>query len=291
MRLTCLCSDVPCGAAGCLRLAKDHLDAAPFLVLESSVLVDFDPAAFLTEHGGRATAVVATVDLDAPLPSWNGYVPFATPAGVYTFAPSVFRCLSKPGYMDIKEQLLGNLAEDGQDVRFVPMDAPHRFVRDVGSLLAANCEMLEGRFPGLFRPEGLREIAPRVWASGPVAIGPNVRLVGPILLGAVVAVASGATLIGPLVIGPKTHIGRNALVRESVLWGDNIVEERARLYRCVMSQTALLPAGSRAEESVITDGSLSPVEARALRQMPYRVSGLPLHPRPEGLPPEPSLGP
>jgi NDP-sugar pyrophosphorylase family protein len=137
---------------------------------------------------------------------------------------------------------------------------------------------------------GLREIGAGAWAEGPVFVGPNVRLIGPILFASNVAVASGSTLIGPVVIGSNSYIGKDALVRESVLWRHNVVGDGARLYRCIMGQMAAMPEGASAEGALIVDNVLSLSEAGALGHAAYRLSDLP--PRPRSIPglPASSLG-
>ena len=274
MKITYRTSHMPCGPGGCLRLARDRVQDEPFLAIEGSVLVDFDPAAFLNEHS-RADAVVAVATRDTSDPSSNGSASLIPPAGVYVFGPAVFDHISPSGYLDIKQQLLPALAEAGMTLACAELPGAHCSVRDLGSLLGANFQMLKGRFPGLFNPADHRAFAQDVWATGPVFTGPNVRLIGPILFGSSIAIASGATVIGPAAIGSNCYIGKDAVVRESVLWRHNIVEDRAKMYRCIMSASATMPERLQANGALIIDTPLKLGEVHMLRQGRHNVSDLP----------------
>ena len=265
---------IPCGPAGCLRLARDRLGDRRFLVIEGSALIDFDPVAFLGLHPDAA-AVVASVPAESSSPSWCSSPPAQLPAGVYAFDPNVIEHAGRSGYLDIKQQLLPRLIDAGLTILTEVIDGSYCFVRDLGSLLTANCRMLEGRFGRLFDLSAMRELAPRVWAEGEVSLDERARLIGPILLSPGTVIGEGATLLGPVAVGPGCRIGKGAVIRESVLWGDNEIEDGARISCCILSQSAAVPRKAHAAGALIRKTELTPSEAHALLLAPYCVADLP----------------
>ncbi len=61
----------------------------------------------------------------------------------------------------------------------------------------------------------------------------DVRLVGPVVVHDRVRLEAGATVVGPAVIGPGSHVGRNAIVAQSVLAADTFVLAGASVRHCV----------------------------------------------------------
>jgi len=116
---------------------------------------------------------------------------------------------------------------------------------------------------------GVRELFPGVWAGLHARIAPNAQIKAPAWIGKNVSIGTGA-LVGPgaivedgsfieaeaeivdSYIGPDTLVGRCTAIRESLVWGntlinwknDSVVEVNDAFILCALRRSSLSPARS-----------------------------------------------
>lgn len=124
--------DKPLGTAGALKLARKHLNEAPFLVIHGDVLTKIDLGSLLSfhqSHGGVATMALAIVkDVSGvETVSLDGYKIkefFRTPgekklktglvnAGIYVFQPEIFKYIPR-FRVKMLEDIFPGLAKKGK---------------------------------------------------------------------------------------------------------------------------------------------------------------------------------
>jgi len=215
----------PRGPAGCARDAALRQSADTFLIVDATIIPDFDLHGLLEAHrtsGAAVTAVVhhARSGADARL---------ATPAGIYAFSKRAFDFVAAHGFQDIKEHLLPALRQRRERVMAYssPQFCPR--VLNADTYLAVNHWMIE-RIPAqpeLFERWGPFTVSGELAMHDTVHIHPTARIVGPAILGAGVSIGAGALVVGPTSLGPGTRIAADALVSRSILWNECGVGERA----------------------------------------------------------------
>lgn len=113
------------GTAGIVHDVTADLPAdAVILVIESHMLPPDDLGPVLDPMNGGVDGIVGVSGVD-------------TPAGVYAFRRAAFADVSGVGYIDLKEQLLPQLAEDGANVRVAPIGNVVVRLRELGGYLDA----------------------------------------------------------------------------------------------------------------------------------------------------------
>jgi len=91
----------------------------------------------------------------------------------------------------------------------------------------------------LSQPDEPEPVSGFTWRDQGVRVGrecriePDVRFVGPVVVHDRARLESGVTVVGPAVIGPGCHVGRNAIVAQSVLAADTFVLAGASVRHCV----------------------------------------------------------
>jgi mannose-1-phosphate guanylyltransferase len=218
LRLRLAVEPEPLGTAGAIRFAAAAGDIAErFLVCNGDVLSTLDLSALLRFHDERgAQASIALTRVEDP--SAFGVVPTTSDgrvlgfvekppagqaptdwinAGVYVFEASVLAAIPDGRPVSVeRETFPALLAADGKV--FARQDPGYWL--DIGTpekYLQAHVDALAGRLGSL--PGA--ELAPGVWADGPVEIDDGARLTAPVLVGSGCRVAAGAEVAGS-VLGP-----------------------------------------------------------------------------------------
>jgi mannose-1-phosphate guanylyltransferase len=218
LRLRLAVEPEPLGTGGAIRFAAAAGDVAErFLVCNGDVLSTLDLSALLRFHDERgAQASIALTRVEDP--SAFGVVPTSTDgrvlgfvekpprgsaptdwinAGVYVFEASVLDAIPDGRPVSVeRETFPALLAADGKV--FARQDPAYWL--DIGTpekYLQAHTDFLAGRLG----PPPASQLAPGVWAEGPVEIEDGARLTGPVLLGPGCRLSAGAEVTGS-VLGP-----------------------------------------------------------------------------------------
>ncbi len=235
----------PRGAAGCVRDAGSRVEARTFVVADGTAVPVVDAADLLEGHRAAGAVLTVVVSADA-----TGRL---YPSGVYVFDRRAFDFIPADGFQDIKERLIPRLYETGELVathvarggapRVVNTDSYLALDQWAVERLARNPDVAPG-----FRVCGESVIHESAW------VDPSARLLGPMLLSSGVMVHAGATLVGPVSIGPRTSVGKGAVVSRSVLWSGCVVGDGALVDRSMLADGARVEQRQPLFGAVRTDG-------------------------------------
>ena len=270
----------PRGPAGCASDAARNHAADTFIVVDGTVIPDFDLALLLAAHRSSGAALTAVVH-DSP----GGQDRHAnggrsvSPAGVYAFSRGAFDALSQPGFQDIKEHLIPALRRQRQRVAAFhsPQFCPR--VLNAETYLAVNHWAIERipAHPALVERWGPFAVTGELAAHATANVHSSARLVGPVILGEGVTIGPNAIIVGPTSLGPRTQVAAGALVSRSVVWSAGDLGEGAFVDASVIGDNVVIPAHSAVQGEVRMNRLKS--DARPWRLLPATP---PLQPAPAG---------
>jgi exosortase len=173
------------------------------------------------------------------------------PAGVYLCQASALELVPDHGYQDIKEQLIPALLRKGKRVAASMLPGQVLSTRDLdGYLLLVSRALAEpGEFSLDLNDYPLR--GERVWVADDARVSPSAHLVGPIVVLEGATVEPEAALVGPAVVGRRCHIGQGALVFESVLWDDCVLDCESAIVHTLVTSGARIGRGAHVENRVV----------------------------------------
>jgi mannose-1-phosphate guanylyltransferase len=233
----------PRGPAGCAHDAAIKHGADTFVVVDGTVIPDFDLRLLLDTHRASGASVTAVVH-DSPGSSGASQARSVSPAGIYAFSRGAFDVLSAHGFQDIKEHLIPALRRQRQRVMAFhsPKFCPR--VLNAETYLAVNHWTIERipTHPNIFERWGPFTVTGEVAAHATANVHSTARLVGPVILGEGVSIGADAVIVGPTSIGPRTQVGAGALVSRSVLWSAGNVGEGAFVDASVIGDSFVIPA-------------------------------------------------
>jgi NDP-sugar pyrophosphorylase family protein len=219
----------PRGAAGCVRDAGIRTDAESFVVADGTAVPVVDLVELLEGHraSGAVVTIVAGTDPTGRL----------RPSGVYVFDRRALAFIPEDGFQDIKEKLLPSLYQAGEKVATHMARGVAPRVVNVSTYLALDQWAVEqvslrGEPRESFRGAG------DALVHESAEVYPDVRLLGPVMLGPGVVVRAGATLVGPVSIGSGTMVGEGAVVSRSVVWSNCLVGDGAFVDRSMLANGA-----------------------------------------------------
>jgi mannose-1-phosphate guanylyltransferase len=245
MQLDYMEDATPRGPAGCARDAAMKHTADTFVVVDGTVIPDFDLRLLLASHRASGATVTAVVH-DSAGSNGENRARSVSPAGIYAFSRDAFDALSAHGFQDIKEHLIPTLRRQRQRVMAFhsPQFCPR--VLNAETYLAVNHWTIEriSTHPNIFERWGPFAVTGEVAAHATVTVHSTARMVGPVILGEGVSIGANAVIVGPTSIGPRTQVGAGALVCRSVLWSAGDVGEGAFVDASVIGDGFLIPAHS-----------------------------------------------
>jgi mannose-1-phosphate guanylyltransferase len=277
VRLRYVVEDVPRGTGGGVRNAAD-LTSGTVFVFNGDVLTDVDLTAMRRFHearGSRTTIYLAPV----ADPRAYGLVetdgqhrilrfrekpgpdePITTNlinAGVYLLDAALLQRMPPDRPVSIEREFFPALIDDG-----VPCFgwAPETYWRDIGSpaaYLAAQLDLLSERVKTPLTPPGDRRDGS--WVASGTKVPPDVRLIGPSLVGTGVTLGAGCQ-IGPLVVlGDGCTVAPGARVERSVLWERVTIGASANVRDSVIgSDTHIAPSTPVGPDAVIESNAKFP---------------------------------
>ncbi len=241
---------LPRGPAGCIRDAAARGGQDTFVVVEGATVPTLDLDELLAAH--RQTQAALTIVL-APEREGQGS---GTPVGIYVVEADAIGMVPEHGFWDLKERLIPDLHRSGRRVGTVVAGPglPPR-VTDAKSYLVANAWTTEVlvRGGGECLLAGTDGSAGSPGASG---VAPSASLVGPVWIGPRSVIGRGAIIIGPTSIGADCEIEAGAVISRSSIWD-----------RCRVGEGAIV------DHSIVTVGTS--VEPQAVLRNAFCVSPSP----------------
>lgn len=231
----------PVGSAGGIKRIQDFGEFFDdtFLVVCGDALIDLDLTQVVRKHWqSGAVASLVVYELPKNLVSNYGVVvcddegrissfqekPTAEEAkstlvntGIYVFEPEVLDTIPSNTEFDIGSDLFPSLLREGLPFHAISM--PFNWI-DIGRLSdywEANQQLMRGKLKGARMPG--TEVMPGVWIGLNVSVDwDNVRIEGPVYIGAGSRVEGGCEILGPTWIGHGCHLEGGARISRSILF-------------------------------------------------------------------------
>jgi len=265
---------IPRGTAGSLKEIEAFIGSSHFLVIASNVfLYSIDLSKILSFHLNRdcgvtvvveedhgegidfedievdANGVVKKFNIPHPMKNKQGIL---RPRGLFVFNPKVLEHINQNGYMDIKEQLIPCLNSKGIPVCAYKEKNSLRNINNLIDFFNLNREILENGFKSkgeMF--DRKKELMDRIWVGENVKISPNAYLLGPVIIGDNCVIEDFSQIIGPTIIGNGSHIGKEVLVRESILWSRAHLMNKCRIEYSLIGNGLVIAKGEKARNTVV----------------------------------------
>ena len=228
---------MPRGPAGCVRDAALQTTANTFVVIEGSVVADFDLQGLLETHRRENAALSIAVEGQSEV---SGR-PADVPVGVYVFSRSVFSAVPAKGYQDLNEVLIPRLYEGGRRIAVhVIRHGSATRVMNPSSYLEANLRAASRLAAQRHAFDGFERVGD-AWVHRTAVVAPTARLKGAVLIDRNTHIDTDAMVVGPAVVGAGGKIRTGAVVSRSVFW------KSCTVGRGVIVDHSLLTDGSRVE--------------------------------------------
>jgi len=256
------------GAAGALKDLEAFLSSGPALVLHPTVWLEgFDLHAMWMEHKTRGSTV--TILLDSPprnrrnmqsleldsdglakrysnIHESRDRRSYLRPAGAYLIQPDILDHIEPGRYVDLAEQALQWLQEDGFPVRGYLAERPLRSFENAARYVNLNRQLMLLWWSGLERGKaeaGMDASGIRLMEGCRVA--DSAVIIGPVVLGRHCVIGERARIIGPTLVGDGTVVGNNVLVRDSVIWRDSRIGNDASVEYSLLTERSVVKPGQR----------------------------------------------
>ncbi|PIS37895.1 MAG: hypothetical protein COT35_03600 [Nitrospirae bacterium CG08_land_8_20_14_0_20_52_24] len=264
----------PRGTAGCLKEVAGFIGSSPFLVISPNVFtghLDLSEA-FSAHHTQKAAVTVVVeksngfkkslenieVGKDGRIKRFHILHPsrdqrrILLPAGFYIFNPIVLDHIPDKGYMDIKEQLIPELGHKGFRIYAYELSNPVKKLDSLSDYFQLNRDLLSNGFMGgNHNGSSKSEIMERVWVGKNVRISPKAYLLGPVVIGRNCTIEDYAQIIGPASIGDGTRIGKDVLVRESIIWEKAELSSNSRIEHSLIGEEVVIREDERVKNTIV----------------------------------------
>jgi mannose-1-phosphate guanylyltransferase len=261
LQLRYVIEETPLGTAGALKNVERYIDG-PFFVLNGDVLTSLDLRAMLAyhrSHGGVGTLHLIRVEDPSAFgcvvhdasgrveafvekPPRDEAPTNEVNAGTYLLEREVLDRIPAGRPVSIERETFPALIAAGRPLYAYTTDD---YWIDLGSpqaYLNAHRHVFDGMMPlgpspGIDGPG--RDAAPRAALRPPVFIGRDCRI-------------AADAVVGPYaVLGDRCQVGSGAVVADSLLWDDVVVESGAQLDWTIVASRARIGAGARVERGVV----------------------------------------
>ena len=261
---------MPRGAAGCVRDAADGCAGDAFIVADASAIPTLDLHDLLETHyasGAAATMAVYGESRGA------GHAPMQVPAGVYVLDRRVVESIGRHGFIDIKEQLVPQLARAGERVATFTIGAAVPRVLNAGTYLAVNDIVTQNTTSARVVLAGYEQRGEALVHHDAV-VESDVIMAGPVIVAAGARIGSRAVLVGPTSVGCDADVGAGALVSRSAVWRRSRIGANAVVDRSIIGDDGLVSPDRRVYKAVVASEA-----RRSATAVPAGVPATSLSPR------------
>jgi len=235
------------GSAGGVKKIESFFGNEPFLVIGCDEVTDIHLDRLVAFHHERdALATIGLVECEnvdqygvvvlddrgkivgfQEKPAKGTELSTLVNTGVYFFSPKIFNHIPPAEFYDFGKQVFPSLQAAGE--RFFGFDARGAYWADIGTpdeYRRASFDVVRGviRIPHT-KPDGIDASA---------TLASDVRVEGPVRIGAGVRVAEGASIIGPSVIDDDVTIEPNARLERTICWQRSTIGASAELRNTIV---------------------------------------------------------
>ena len=265
VKLYYVMEESPMGTAGAVKNVEDFLDTT-FFVLNGDIFHNrnfTDMLKFHRRHRAKATLVLSPVDNPTiygvvesdkrnrvkrflEKPKAEDVTTNMINAGTYVLEPEVLRRIPPDTRFSFEHDVFPQMLADGLPVYAYPTD---NYWMDTGTpekYLQLHRDLLSGKHEG-YRFE--KDVAPGEGCD----IHSSVKFKGKVIIGDNCKIDSGVKLTGPVVIGPDCVIREDARIKDSVVWHNNAIGQRAVVKSSIIADNCKIGDDSYLIDAVIGD--------------------------------------
>jgi mannose-1-phosphate guanylyltransferase/mannose-1-phosphate guanylyltransferase/phosphomannomutase len=257
------------GSAGGLKNVQSFFDDEPFVVIGCDEVTDIRLDDVLAFHRKReAIATIGLVECEvvdqygvvvlddrAKIVGFQEKPPKGTESsklantGIYVFSPEIFEHIPADEFYDFGKQVFPSLQGAGEP--FYGFHALGAYWADIGTpseYRRASYAVVEGivQIPQT-NPNGIDSSA---------RLGKDVRIEGPVRIGAAATIADGVSIVGPSVIGDRARVDRAATLERSILWNGAQIGARSTLRDTIVGTGYVVQPESVLDDALVAfDGS------------------------------------
>lgn len=269
----------PLGTAGAVKLAEEHFDDEPLVVLNGDILTDIDLTEMIARHRvNKARATIAMIHVTDPTsyglifteddgritrflekPSWDEATVDTVNAGIYVLDPSVFRYVPRQeaysferGLFPLMLQLNENVFGYATDCYWLDIGSPQKY-------LQAHTDILMDRVT-VQLPAERRD--GNVWVGKNVDLDPTAEVRGPVFLGDGAKIRKRARIKEFTILAPGVIVDDRAVLEHTLVGEGTEIGEEANLRHCIVGNHCKVGAAAIlnnnsvvADESVIGRGT------------------------------------
>ena len=289
-RLQYVEDDIPRGAAGVLRDLREEIGDEPFLVVSGNCFLgDIDLDAVLDFHVSKKAVLTIVVrrtrqiSLEGIRCTDDGMVEdimrihpsrrrsSLETIGMYVFSPRALDHIHARSYFDIKEQLVPALRQASLPVYAYETKQFCKSLHTVKNYFDLQRTLLLYH-PGDVALEGMTMIADGIWVGKNVTVSPTAYLIGPIVIGSNSSIEPNTQVIGPAVIGQRCTVEAGAVVRESIVWDDAVMESGSHARYSIILEGLRVTSGESFSNTVLVDEAEA--EDASLMALDHVFSGI-----------------
>ncbi len=255
------------GSAGGVKNIESFFDDEPFIVIGCDEVTDMRldrVLAFHRERGAIATIGlveceevdqygVVVLDDDGKIVGFQEKPAKGTErsrlanTGVYVFSPEIFRHIPPEQFYDFGNQVFPSLQAAGE--RFYGFSANGAYWADIGTpkeYRRASYDVVRGvvQIPQT-SPNGIDPSA---------RVGEDVRIEGPVRLGAAVRVGDGVRIEGPCILDEGVSVESGARLQRTIIWRGATVGARAELRDTVVGARYAVAPEAILDNTLVADG-------------------------------------
>ncbi len=284
MKITYVIEDEPLGTAGAIKNVEPHING-PFFVLNGDVLTSLNLQAMIDYHalkGGLGVLHLIRVDDPSAFgcvvhdesgrisafvekPPKGSEPTNEVNAGTYLLEPAVLKMIPPGRNVSIERETFPKVLAEGNALYayttsdyWIDLGRPEHY-------LSAHRDILSGAMPLKLQP-GVS--GPGASTQGKMA-GAHSNIIAPVHIEEDVYVDPGAKVGPNVVLGNRCRIEAGAIVRESVLWDDVVVERDANIDETIIASGSRVGAGARigrgsvvGHDVIIQAGTVAPEGSR-----------------------------
>ncbi|MEB3285734.1 MAG: NDP-sugar synthase [Candidatus Sericytochromatia bacterium] len=269
----------PMGTAGAVKLAAEHFDGDPMVVINGDILTDVDLKQLLSvHHSKQAQATLMMLRVTDPTsyglvftetdgriirflekPSWDEATVDTVNAGIYVLSPEIFDYVPEREAFSFERGLFPLLLKLDARVYGVTTGAYWIDIGSPGKYLQAHSDILMGRveveLPATKHGQG-------VWLAPGVEIDPSAEIRGPAYIGSRSRIRKRASVREFSVIGDDVTVDDRAIIERALVGAKSTIGEDAVIHQCIVGQRCVIGAAAKlghhlvlADDSVLGRGT------------------------------------
>ncbi len=251
VELTYVIEDSPLGTAGAVKNVEALLDDT-FIVCNGDILTDVDLTNMVAYHrSSGAKATIALTEVEDPTrfgvvetqasgrvrrfiekPSWDAVTSHWINAGTYILEPAVLALVPQGNHHMFEQGLFPALLRGGEPVFAYPSNG---YWIDIGTpqkYLEVHHDLLLGRTPHTLLGPPTQD---NLWIGPGCHIDPTAHFTGPVVLGTGCRLEAKVRISGPAVLGDGCQIGAGSIVEEAVIWPHTQLGRQVMVRRSVIA--------------------------------------------------------